>query len=75
MLTCKEVCENASDAIEEKPGFSRRLGLGLHLLICKHCRRFLRQLRVATSAVASLPEPGQPTEAEIDLLIARLRQS
>ena len=51
MMSCKEVHELvASDALAEA-GLWRRLGLKLHLLMCKHCRNYAAQIR-AIGAVA-----------------------
>lgn len=72
--SCKEVCEHADDYIDVDGGAppGRRLGFRLHLLICKHCRRFLRQLRLVMGAAPSLGPENAPTDAEIDALIRRL---
>ncbi len=74
MLTCKQVCESASEAIEGNQALTHRLWLRLHLIICKHCRRYLLQMKIAIGTTARLPLPAPLTEAEIDLLVERLRQ-
>lgn len=45
MLTCKEVSTlYASDAVHEAP-WPRRVAVRLHLLMCRHCSRYVRELR------------------------------
>ena len=44
MLRCKDLVRlAASDELAEAP-WKRRLGVRLHVLICRHCRRYLAQL-------------------------------
>ncbi len=72
MLTCKDVCDNATRHIEGRPGPGDRIALGFHLLMCKQCRRFMRQFKVMISTSAKLNELNQPTDEEIDALVTRL---
>lgn len=45
MLKCREISRLiATDALREA-GFTKRLGIRLHLLMCTHCDRFASQLR------------------------------
>jgi len=48
-------------------------------LICKYCRRYLRQLKLTIGALqqSDLLEDDSlnPTESEIDDLVARLKQN
>ncbi len=45
MMTCREVASLiASDGLEGA-WWGRRLGVRLHLLMCRHCRRYAEQLR------------------------------
>ena len=75
MLTCKDVCENASDYLDGSPGMGERLQWRLHLLICKHCRRFLRQFRLSSDVAANLSEIQAPSDEEIDALVKKLSES
>jgi len=43
-LHCETATELASQEIDEPLGFADRLALRLHILICRSCRRFRRQL-------------------------------
>jgi hypothetical protein len=44
MMTCKEVSTLVSmEQVDDAP-LSRRMGVWLHLMMCRHCRGFRRQL-------------------------------
>jgi len=42
---CREAARAQSEALDHPLPPARRLGLGLHLLICKWCRRYGKQIR------------------------------
>lgn len=54
MMNCREVTESASDYLERRLGFWRRAGVMFHLAMCKGCRAYVKQLRVAMEALRSL---------------------
>jgi len=58
----------------EETTLVRRLTLRFHLLICKHCRRFVRQLDATRGATRKLDEPEAPSEEEVDRVLERLRK-
>lgn len=45
MLSCKEVTRLASDSLDLRLPWSRRLQMSMHLAMCKYCSRYLRQIR------------------------------
>lgn len=44
--TCQEASRLQSEAMDHELGGTIRLGLKIHLLICRICRRYGRQLRL-----------------------------
>lgn len=64
MLRCHEVTHLvASDEIAEA-GLLRRLELRLHLLMCRHCRNYVQQLRRIRDAARRLwAEDADPEAA------------
>ena len=52
MLTCKEITENASRLVDGELSFSERLGIWLHVFMCKKCRRFIQQFDNLVSSMA-----------------------
>lgn len=69
---CKEVCEHADDYIDGPTPTLERVKLRLHLLMCKHCRRFLRHMRLVMGVAPTLAEEQTPSDADIDRLIRKL---
>ena len=57
MLSCKEVTRKiASDELVEA-GWRERLAVRFHLLRCRHCRRYMAQLRAIGAAARNLWGP------------------
>lgn len=56
MLTCRDASRLQSEALDKKLSFVQRLGLALHLAICKWCRRYGRQVRFLREAAHEHPE-------------------
>ena len=54
--TCRDASRLQSEALDEHLSFSKRLGLSLHLLICKWCRRYGKQIRFLRDAAHEHPE-------------------
>lgn len=46
MLHCDKVSKYISDSMDRKLTFWQRAGVRMHLMMCKHCARFERQLKV-----------------------------
>lgn len=45
MLTCKEVSQSIAADELRAADWRHRLAVKLHLLMCRHCRRYSRQIR------------------------------
>ncbi len=72
MLTCRELVRTlASDYLDDQLNWRQRIGVRLHLLICDHCRRFVRQLTLVRGVLSRRPEPP-PAETEVTALAERL---
>jgi hypothetical protein len=54
--TCRDASRLQSEALDTKLGFSKRLGLSLHLMICKWCRRYGKQIRFLRQSAHEHPE-------------------
>lgn len=61
MLTCAEATRLLSDALDRPLPLGRRLGLRLHLLVCRWCDRYGRQLRFIRDALRRRAEPPDLT--------------
>ena len=70
MMSCREVSEKASAHLDGELSARQRMGIRLHLAMCRHCRRFLRQLRATVHALGALRErePTATSDEEARLL-------
>ena len=62
MLKCRDVPAEASLAIDDELSWQRRLNLRFHVLMCQHCRRYLRQLTRLSRAWRRLHSPASDEE-------------
>ncbi len=67
MLTCKQVIDLASISIETSLPPWQRWQFRFHLLICRHCRRYTKQLyflqRLSFAMRSRLPSIALPIQA------------
>jgi hypothetical protein len=54
MLTCKEVSHVLASEEPVSPGWRQRLSVKLHLLMCRHCRRYSRQIQAVGDAARQI---------------------
>lgn len=72
MLSCKHLVDNADlliDGTNLHPG--QRFVLRAHLLICRHCRRYLSQLSQLTTHLRHR-EPGPADDTQVNVVMAKL---
>ncbi len=78
MLNCRDVTELSSARLNGELSLARRLEIQMHLLICKHCRRFQRHFQhsqtvarqVAKGLWRSEPETAQAVMKNIQAIQA-----
>lgn len=56
MLKCRHIVDQSSDYLGHEMSFGKRLEFRMHLLMCHHCRRFIRQFRAAVRMTRRLPK-------------------
>lgn len=72
MLSCREVTDKASDYLDDALPLGQRMALRMHLAMCRHCRRYLRQLRATVAALGSL-DGADVAEEVVRTLVERLK--
>ncbi|MBX7113549.1 MAG: zf-HC2 domain-containing protein [Myxococcaceae bacterium] len=69
MLSCREITELATAYTERALPFTERIRFWVHLSMCKHCRRYVKQLRLTIDATGQvmfpLPKPSPQTQAAL----------
>jgi len=73
MLPCKEVTELVTDYLEGQMSFVRRVNFHLHLGRCRHCRAYLRQMKMTVRTLGKLAGEPMPVNVRDDLAV-RLRR-
>jgi hypothetical protein len=56
MPACRDASRLQSQALDQSLSWPKRLGLRLHLLVCKWCRRYGKQIRFLRDVVLDHPE-------------------
>lgn len=51
MLMCRDMAKSASEYIDGDLGMTKRLSIRMHLLMCRHCRLFVRNLRNSVALI------------------------
>lgn len=54
--TCRQASRLQSDALDQPLSLPKRFGLRLHLLVCKWCRRYGKQIRFLRQAAHEHPD-------------------
>jgi predicted anti-sigma-YlaC factor YlaD len=75
MLTCQQMTELVTDYVERRLPFADRVRFQMHLGMCRHCREYLRQIKLVAAALGELRSedvPPMPEEVATELL-ARFR--
>ena len=76
MLNCKEITDRASDFLDATLPWHVRLQVRLHLMMCRFCREYVRQLTLVVRSLRGLPreEPSVDTQQELLSLFRAERQ-
>jgi len=65
MLSCKDVTKLLSESMDHSLPLGKRIGVRVHLLMCKFCSRYERQLLLIRETVRRLvateEKPVEPT--------------
>ena len=63
MLNCREVTGRASELLDGELPLPMRVQMRLHLLMCRFCREYMRQMSLVIRALRRLPTGDDPSEA------------
>ncbi len=64
MLNCKDVTKHACDYLEQHLPLHKRLQMKLHLIMCHHCRRYLRQMATTIGILKYQKKPISEEQAK-----------
>lgn len=72
MLNCRKIISETDALLEGELSWHRRASLKTHLLICRHCRRYVRQFRWLLRAIPGMH--GRATDDEVQQVMALVQQ-
>ena len=64
MHSCRDVTRLISESMDRSLPFGKRVGVRLHLLVCRFCARYERQLRLIREAARHLAASGKKPGAQ-----------
>ena len=59
MRNCREITELVSKGLDKQLGLGERLAIGLHVMMCSHCRNFQNQSHFIRKAAQDYVEQLQ----------------
>lgn len=71
MLSCKALVACSSEFLDGELSLGQRMSVRMHLVMCRHCRRFIKQMRLSQAVLRKLP---QGLNTELDTLAAKLAE-
>lgn len=74
MLTCKELVARSSDLLDGELSFRERMAVRRHLMLCRNCRRFIKQMRLTQAVVRLMPESQAVEVDDLAEQLARTRR-
>ena len=55
MLSCKQLVEKSDKILAEEPAtLGEKMGVWLHLMMCRHCRNYLKQKQTMVAVAKNL---------------------
>lgn len=72
MLKCHEVVESVDQFLDGAITRRQRLAIKIHLLMCHHCRRYMRQLRALLRAIPFMH--NRASDAEVSLVMEHIHE-
>jgi hypothetical protein len=75
MLSCKDIAQTVSIEDVVPVGWRQRLALKLHLMMCRHCRRYAQQMQTLGDAARRVFQhpPGEPSSPEAPENLTKLQ--
>jgi anti-sigma factor ChrR (cupin superfamily) len=73
MLKCKDIADLSSDYLDGTLPLRKRLAIRLHLMMCGHCRRYLKSLQMVITTLGRSKQPIED-EARVDKIIDKIKR-
>lgn len=73
MLKCRDLVEHTDALLAGELTRRQRWAVRMHLLVCHHCRRYVRQFKDLLRAIPRMH--GKAESAEIDKVMQQIREA
>lgn len=73
MLSCRELVSRADDLLDGTTTLPQRFRLRLHLAMCHHCRRYLKQLKLIRAWLGRYTQQSDAADVATTLDLVRKR--
>ena len=76
MLTCRDLAKHADRYLDGELSLRERLEVRFHMFLCKHCSRYVEQLRLAIEALrrsADASQSPEPQEEAVGGVLSAMR--
>lgn len=70
MLNCRKIVTDADELLAGKLGWRRHMTVKMHLLMCRYCRRYVRQLRWLLRAISFMHPPA--SDREVSAVLSKI---
>ena len=74
MLKCEEVVEQADAYLASELTSWQRFQFSLHLMMCRHCRRYIKAFKMTEQVSQQLPVANAMPDADINALVAMIQK-
>ncbi len=74
MMTCHQITRSVSDFLEHKLRLRDRLAFLLHIAMCRGCRAYVEQFRLALVGLHALGKPSEGAHPPVESLLERFRE-
>lgn len=70
MMSCAQITEQVTAYLDRSMPLRQRMAFQMHMWMCTHCRRYLRQVRTTVALTGRLPTDPIPEDVREDLVRA-----
>lgn len=70
MLNCREIVQRGDLLLAGDLAWRHRIGIRIHLMMCRYCRRYVHQLKTMIKAIPFMH--SQASEDEVSHVIANI---
>jgi predicted anti-sigma-YlaC factor YlaD len=68
MLTCEQMTALVTDDLEGRLSFIDRVWFRIHICTCRHCRGYLRQMKLCVAVLGEMRQEPVPDDVVASLL-------